>query len=263
MSTIFPGMDPYLEDPRIWPGVHNSLIVYIRDQLRPLLRPRYIAAVEDRVYIEGPPREVIPDVWIRRAGPGEGGRAAAVLDADAPAVIRAGPIEVHETYIEILDRYSDQAVVTVIEVVSPSNKYAGAGRDAYLDKQREVLRSRAHLVEIDLLRGGPHVLAIPERLAMTLGGYASLTCVNRARGGREEFELYPRGLRDRLPRIRIPLAGDDPDVPLDLQAALAQTYEAGSYRDRLRYDAPCTPRLSPDDQVWADQLIRAAPPAEA
>src|SRR5438270_9725882 len=103
---IFPGMDPYLEDPVLWPGVHNSMIIYIRDQLRPLLRPRYIAAVEERVYVEGPSREVIPDVWVTQTRPREGRRAVAVIDADAPEVIRVAAPEVHETYIAILDRHS-------------------------------------------------------------------------------------------------------------------------------------------------------------
>ena len=65
MSMIFPGMDPYLENPRLWPGVHHALVVYIRDYLRPLITPRYIAAIEERVYVEGPNREIIPDVWVR------------------------------------------------------------------------------------------------------------------------------------------------------------------------------------------------------
>lgn len=54
MDMIFPGMDPYLEVPELWPGFHNSWIVYIRDYLRPLLRPRYIAAIEERVFVQGP-----------------------------------------------------------------------------------------------------------------------------------------------------------------------------------------------------------------
>jgi hypothetical protein len=77
-------------------------------------------------------------------------------------------------------------------------------------------------------------------------------------GWREGFQLYPRRLRDRLPRIRLPLAAPDPDVVLDLQAVLARTYEAGGYMERLDYTAPCVPPLSPEDQCWADDLIRAA-----
>ena len=263
MAMIFPGMDPYLEDPRGWTGVHNSFIVYLRDHLQPRLRPRYIAAIEDRVYLEGPDREVIPDAWLRRARPRPAGRAVAVMEADEPVLVRGSGLEIHESYVTILDRQSGQEVVTVIEVLSPSNKYAGPGRDSYLAKQGEVLASRAHLVEIDLLRAGPHVLAVQELKTLEIGRYDYLVCVNRAEELRDRFELYPRRLRDRLPRVRIPLAGDDSDVVLDVQAVLAQTYEAGSYVDRLNYGKACIPPLTTEDQAWADGLIREAmgPPA--
>lgn len=263
MAMIFPGMDPYLEYPRIWPGVHSRLIVYLADRLQPALGDRYIAAVEERVYVEGPGpeveagREIIPDVWLR-ARRTDGGRAVAVLEADAPVLIEASMLEVHESYIAILDRQTGQEVVTVIEVVSPSNKYAGPGRESYVQKQAQVRGSRAHLVEIDLLRAGPHALAIDEKAARDLGHYDSLVCVNRAWRRRDRFELYPRNLRDRLPRARIPLADGDPDVALDLPAGLAQTYDAGRYRDRLDYAHPCLPALSPVDQAWADDRIREA-----
>lgn len=65
-------------------------------------------------------------------------------------------------------------------------------------------------------------------------------------------------LRQSLPRIRVPLADGDPDVVLDVQAVLAKTYEAGSYRDRLCYDRPCVPPLAAEDQAWADERIRMA-----
>jgi hypothetical protein len=258
MSMIFPGMDPYLEDPQIWHGVHNSLIVYIRDHLQPLLRPRYIAALEDRVFVEGPDREIIPDVWLRRSNGRSGGQAAVLATGNAPVIVEAHELEIHETYIEILDRQSGQRVVTTLEVVSPTNKYAGHGRALYVDKQREVRASPVHLVEIDLLRTGPHVLAVPEWLARSQGDYDYLICVNRAVGRRTKFELYPCALRQPLPPIRVPLAEGDPDVILDLQAVLAHTYEAGSYRDRLNYGAPGVPPLAPEDQEWASQRIQQA-----
>jgi hypothetical protein len=46
-------------------------------------------------------------------------------------------------------------------------------------------------------------------------------------------------------------------VQLDIRAALEQAYEAGSYRERINYDAPCQPPLDPEDQAWANELIRA------
>ncbi len=259
MATIFPGMDPYLEDPFLWQGFHNSFVVYLRDHLQPLLGPRYIAAVEERVFVEGPERAVIPDVWVKRTRPAEaGGIAVATLEADEPVVVHIESLEVHESYVEILDRRSGQRVVTVIELVSPTNKATGPGLDSYLTKQREVLASQAHLVEIDLLRGGEHVLSVPHWAAQHKGPYDYLVCVNRARGLRDDFDLYPRRLEDRLPRIRIPLADDDPDVALDLQSILTQAYDMGRYGERLRYDQPCQPPLTAEHQAWVEKHLAAA-----
>jgi hypothetical protein len=252
---IFPGMDPYLEDPQLWHGVHNSMVVYLRDHLQPQLDSRYVAAVEERVFVEGPDREIIPDTWLARtrspAAPG-----VAVLDADAPVEVQVTPLEIHESYVAILDRQSGHRVVTIIEVVSPTNKFAGPGRLSYETKQREVLGSQTHLVEIDLLRSGPHVLAVPEWAARGKGPYDYLVCINRAHGLRDRYQLHPVPLQARLPRVGIPLAGGDPDVTLDLQAVLCQTYDAGRYRERIRYDRPCQPPLLPVDQAWADSIIQ-------
>jgi hypothetical protein len=52
MPSPFPGMDPYVEDPRRWRNVHHELISCIRAQLAARLRPRYIVLVEERIYIE-------------------------------------------------------------------------------------------------------------------------------------------------------------------------------------------------------------------
>jgi hypothetical protein len=87
-----------------------------------------------------------------------------------------------------------------------------------------------------------------------------LICVNRARPPRDSYELYPHRLREPLPRFGIPLADDDPDVPLDLQAVVAHTYDAGVYQEWLDYSRPCQPPLSTEDQVWADGLIRRCGP---
>ena len=66
MQTPFPGMDPYLEHPILWTGVHSGLINAIRGQIAPGLLPRYIASVEERVMIDVPRRQRIPDLWIQK-----------------------------------------------------------------------------------------------------------------------------------------------------------------------------------------------------
>lgn len=52
MPSPFPGMDPYLEG-YLWPDVHSALASKIRQQLTPLLRPKYIARLE--VYLVDDP----------------------------------------------------------------------------------------------------------------------------------------------------------------------------------------------------------------
>lgn len=181
---------------------------------------------------------------------------ATLPEVDPPIVLEIPDLEIRQPFIEILDRESDMRVVTVIELVSPSNKYAGPGRDSYVARQREVRYSDTHLVEIDLLRRGPHVVAVAEELVAGRFDYDSLVCVHRAHTTR--MEVYPRSIQQPLPCIRVPLAGNDPDVALDIRAALEQAYDAGSYDQRIDYSKPCQPPLSPEMQTWADQLVNAA-----
>ena len=68
MQPPFPGMDPYLEAPDLWPDVHASLAFAIRDQIQPLLSPRYTAALIPYVAFEAieiaPVRLAVPDAGI-------------------------------------------------------------------------------------------------------------------------------------------------------------------------------------------------------
>jgi hypothetical protein len=99
------------------------------------------------------------------------------------------------------------------------------------------------------MASGPGIATRPRRLA---GECSSQT---QRLGLGYPVPLYPRRLRERLPRIRLPLVAPDADIVLDIQAVLAHTYEAGGYAERLNYAIPCVPSLSPEDQTWADTLI--------
>jgi hypothetical protein len=251
VETPFPGMDPYLEHPALWHGVHTRLIVALADQIGPMIKPRYIASVEDRVFIESADQERVPDVLVQKAT--QLLRAPSVHSGTSiatPLVVDVPQLEIREHYITILDRYRDLGVVTVIELVSPTNKAAGPGRDSYLAKQREIRDSECHLVEIDLLRRGSHVMSVPEPYIKPAKPFDYLACVNRW-PARNRFELYPCRLRNPLPTIGIPLADPDPDAPLSLQRALEHVYENSGYMLRVLYDEPCKPPLSAEDQEWA------------
>ena len=50
MPSRFPGMNPYLEYPELWPEFHHWIITLIADSLVPQLRPKYRVAIEQRVY---------------------------------------------------------------------------------------------------------------------------------------------------------------------------------------------------------------------
>src|SRR5262249_50268196 len=159
-----------------------------------------------RVFVQGPQqREFIPDVLLKQGRPPrERGGGTAILDADEELEVQVPGLEMHESYLEILDHHTGQRVVTVLEVLSPTNKYAGPGRDSSRPNEREGLPSQPHIIEIDLLRRGPHTMAFPEWIARQHAFYDYLICVTPAEGMRDRFRLYPRQLRQRLPRIRVP-----------------------------------------------------------
>ena len=50
MHNPFPGMNPYLEQPGLWPQVQNRLIVAIADEITPQVAPKYRVSIEERIY---------------------------------------------------------------------------------------------------------------------------------------------------------------------------------------------------------------------
>jgi hypothetical protein len=246
-------MDPYLESPELWPGVHSTLMSMIREQLVPKLRPKYFVDVERRVYLleEGDPARsvIVPDAVIlaerTKARSGE----APPSTRRKPAVLTTmlEDIEIGELRL-VVQRVGTRELVTVIELLSPTNKLAGSrGRDIYLAKRRDVLRSHVHLVEIDLLRGGER---IPSPEPLPPGDY--LVHVSRAEK-RPRGEVYTWTVRETVPEIAIPLGKSDADVELDLGLALRGTYDRGGYDLVLNYRVPPMPPLRGDDQVWASE----------
>jgi hypothetical protein len=251
-------MDPYLETPDLWPDVHHGLISHIQMALNPQLRPHYVARVEMRVYVsdeDDPGREaLVPDVRVekglRRKGAKKQEQAAAVAITPPLLVPLLLDDEIEEARLEIRHRES-KALVTVIEVLSPTNKIRGArGRTSFMEKRREIMESEVHWVEIDLLRAGTPSVTRPP---LVPSDYRIL--VSRARK-RTRARYWPVSVREPLPVIGIPLRGKDPDVPLDLSAVLKAAYEHGAYDVSIDYREEATPPLEADDAAWADGLLR-------
>src|SRR5262245_64350839 len=96
MHSPFPGMDPYLEAPSIWPDVHISLMSIFREQLTPLLAPKYLVELETQVVIDcldDDPQVVLPDVSVTSPDVSAGAPSAVAVAVPAPIRIRV-PLDV-------------------------------------------------------------------------------------------------------------------------------------------------------------------------
>ena len=93
MPSPFPGIDPYLEDPARWPGVHQRSITYIADALQPGLRPQYNAVIGERVIIEAPgaTRAICPDVIVVKRGAREASATYEAAPTATAETVDAGP----------------------------------------------------------------------------------------------------------------------------------------------------------------------------
>jgi hypothetical protein len=217
---------------------------------------------------EGRSRQrIIPDLTVVRyprhqTAPG----GAAVVDRPRRDISTSLEFVVHSDavrhyFVEIRDSSGGHKLITLIEILSPSNKRRGPDREAYQSKQRDVLESDAHLIEIDLLRSGDRVLPDPNLIAL-IDQIAPppdyLVLVNRAwrRAGGLAYQVFPCSIREWLPCIPVPLKVDEPEVPLDLQFVFNRAYDGGPYRrGAVDYSRPPEPPLSGDDAGWAEALI--------
>lgn len=251
----FPGMDPWLEHPAYWPGVHNALIISFVWDLNARLMPRYTATQGTRVVVEEVDlRSIGPDLVVHRSFSGPRGRISR-RTVDPAVLIELEPAEVVQAYVEIRLAGPSGRLVTVLELLSPSNKSGGGdGMAKYLQKQEEVLSTDVHLVEIDLLRGGTHVVSVPKERLRIHEPYDYLAVIRRA-GRSQSAEVYPVRLEQRLPRIPVPLAGRDPDAVIDLLAHVREVYDRGGHWNLIDYRKPPVPPLSREQAAWAARIV--------
>jgi hypothetical protein len=242
-------MDPYLERPGLWEGVHTRLIVAIADALAPLVRPKYRVDVETRTYLAMlTPDEFVgkPDVLIfQPAGTLAGGVAPALAEIPMPE-------EMVERFLEIREVRTAE-VITVIEILSPANKSNVTGRQEYHSKRQKVLGSQTHLIEIDLLRGGQ---SPPLRLRTDQPNDYRIV-ISRA-WQRPQVEVYAFGIRQPIPTIPVPLRRQEAEPPLALNQLLHDLYDRAGYDLAIEYHQNPTPPLKGADAAWADELLRSA-----
>jgi hypothetical protein len=243
-------MNPYLEQNDTWEDFHTNFITRMQEALSGVVGPSYVVKVEVRLLLHERSAE-------ERRLLGRADLGVSVLQAPVPSTLGTAlqaPVQLElpaveverHTSLEIRDR-RNRRVVTVIELLSPSNKVRGADRDDYLAKRRQVLASQTHLVEIDLRRGGIR----PDLPALPPCDYYVL--VSRYED-RPRLGFWPIGLREPLPLVPVPLATPDPPVSLDLRAVLDHSYDAAGYGKYIYQETP-DPPLTPDEEAWARQFV--------
>jgi hypothetical protein len=251
-------MDPYLD--RFWLSVHNKLVTYLSDELNGLLPADLRAEMTERVLISSGEdayrRRILPDVYVVERAPGLGAapaEAGGVAVAE-PLLITFPDDPIIETAIRITD-LSGERLITAIEVLSASNKRAGGDRDQYLRKRDEYFAGGVNLVEIDLYRGGERTVSGVDDVVPPARRTPYLVLVRRATRF-VPLEVYPLPLRQRLPALPVPLRPGEADVIVDIQPLIDRVYANGRYP--IDYGKAPEPPLHPDDEAWADELLRTA-----
>src|SRR3982751_3659730 len=139
MPSPFPGMNPYLEQDEVWHDFHERFCPYVAELLTAQVRPHYIVKIDEHIYIHELPAEQRrlvgrSDIGVARSSGVPGASAGTMLE-EAPAQVGLPAVDMERVcYVEIRDR-KDRQLITVIELLSPSNKYQGPDREQYLAKR--------------------------------------------------------------------------------------------------------------------------------
>jgi hypothetical protein len=275
-------MDPYLEDRGLFPDFHNALASSIRGYLNRHLPPPYYATLESRqeLDLEISRRTEFrrPDISVARhpAVESEGSVAVAVLPDVRTEVSPSYEMELQQWpttpyFVEIRDPRSGHELVTLIEILSPSNKVAGESRAAYLQKRQAILQSKASLVELDLLRCGRRAIeeqVFDQWVEQGLPRTPYVVTVNRSWNRQHRplaaYQIFPVALTDPLPVIPIPLREGEPEPTLDLQYLFRETYDSGPFaRGAVDYrQPPPPPAFTPEELSWVMSRTETSHPAK-
>jgi hypothetical protein len=252
-------MDPYLEHPHTWRSFHTKLIVAMSDQLMRHLPPPYYADVEEDLYIHEPSadqrrRFAAADAAVivggdapHPAAPRREAAGATAITARMPMVEPVVPEKVRSVEIRTV---GDNTIVSVVELLSRTNKLDG--REQFLAKRERLREAGVHFLQIDLLRTGRDLL--PQEPPPH--DYNAMLI----RRGNTAGDVWMWALRDALPILPVPLKGDDPDIALDLRAAMDATYDASRY-ERFIYANDIEPPLNDELAAWASGIVPPQPTA--
>ncbi len=282
MPIPFPGMNPYLEHPDLWPNVHQKMMAALADTLRKQLSLDYQVRIKERHYqvsgedslVVGSPglswgqrradlsgsHEAIahnpqadlqpssPPGTLASLGVPSAYEFAACLRSSRPiSVLIPVPQKIYETYLEIIDTAGN--VVTIVEALSPKKKRPGRGRALYERQREAIFGSPAHFVEIDLLRGWePPSIYGPDES----DDYRIL--ISRSEE-RPRAELYTWNVTEPIPQILLPLSGEE-ELPFCLKAVVDQACDRTDLL--VNYQQAPLPPLRQPQNIWLEAFLQKA-----
>jgi hypothetical protein len=222
MQSPFPGMDPYLESPDLWPDFQFTLLLAVATQLTDKLRPNFVARVDMRTWrMNATERFRVPVRFL------------------------------------VIRKPRSTNVVTHIELIGPAEKVeASPARQALLQRRELIGLSDSSWLEIDLLRGGHPTF---EQALLPRGAYRAYcdrTVAPKVEHHRRQM-AWAIGLRESLPVLPVPLRPGRDDIPLDLQSAADAAYVQAGDDLSIDYSRPTIPPLESDDARWADELLKS------
>ncbi len=277
MPIPFPGMNPYLEHPDLWPTVHRKFIQAIANRLDHQLAPiyqiricerRYQVSGEDSLVVGSPgfswradsnlqdsdQERSLKDIAIsmhpKSLAPRPSAEAANPDPTQAPqkrpiSVLVPVPQKIYETYLEIVNAAGE--IITVVEVLSPKKKRPGRGRGLYERQRETIFGSPSHFVEIDLLRGWePPSIYGPDES----GDYRIL--ISRSEQ-RPRAELYTWNVTEPIPEISLPLSGND-ELPLLLKPMVDEACDRTDLLVNYRHSP--LPPLRFEESLWLEDFLQ-------
>lgn len=231
-----------------WESFHSDHVTHLREALQELLplESGYIVKTERSLQIRqyNPVGDEIgrsrtkPDALIYSTA---SERTRPPLDSDGAAPALSLPLLATINELDyftgiVIWRADDHSrfgtPVARLELLSPANKPGGAHHRQYLAKRDETLASGIKLVEIDYLHEQPtHLASLPSYVRRDAGAFPYLILLSNPAPSLAQGTTDVFGFRvdDPVPKIRVPLAGEDA-VTVDFGAVYHHTfYEDFSY----------------------------------
>ena len=258
MPDMFPGMDPYLEHPDLWPCVHPQLVSALAKLLQQKVSERYSVLIRKRVYrVSGEDSLVVGQLSHNHSSNHSVGANGSLRSSQQPIpTYIAVPQTIQEDYIEIVDGQVGKTV-TIIEILTPQKKRPGRGRENYEQRCEAIFGSDTHFVEIDLLRGWEPISAY----APNNVDYRVL--VSRS-DQRPKADLYAWQVNAPIPLLTLPLScpKDDADAQayctVDLKQALDDACGECVRDFSIDYERPPIPPLPPETDRWLTNLLECS-----